>query len=152
LIIAIVMQGFGLGFVFIPLQVIAFATLAPGLRTDGASLFSLVRNIGAAIGVSITSSMLARNTQVLHAEIGSHINPFNRALQDGGIVQQLWDPTSRHGAALLDHVINRQAQIIAYIDDYKMMIFTTLPALLLLFLMRRPRQAAHSAETHAALD
>jgi DHA2 family multidrug resistance protein len=148
----IVVQGFGLGFIFIPLQVIAFATLPANLRTDGASLFSLFRNIGAAIGVSITSFMLARNTQVLHAEIGSHINPFNRALQDGGIVQQLWDPTTRQGAALLDHVINREAQIIAYIDDYKMMIFTTLPALLLLFLMRRPSQTARSAETHAALD
>jgi DHA2 family multidrug resistance protein len=152
IVLTIVVQGLGLGFIFIPLQVIAFATLPANLRTDGASLFSLFRNIGAAIGVSVTSSMLARNTQVLHAEIGSHINPFNRALQDGGAVQQLWDPTSRHGAALLDHVINRQAQIIAYIDDYKMMIFTTLPALLLLFLMRRPRQAVRSADTHAALD
>ena len=56
-------------------------------------------------------------------------------------VQQHLDPATRHGAAMLDHMINQQAQIIAYMDDYKMMIFTTLPALLLLFLMRRPRQA-----------
>jgi hypothetical protein len=50
-------------------------------------------------------------------------------------------------------MINQQAQIIAYIDDYRMMIFTTLPALLLLFLMRMPRRkSAPAPEQHAALD
>ena len=136
----IIVQGAGLGFVFIPLQVLAFATLAPQLRTDGASLFSLFRNIGAAIGVSVTSSMLAHNTQMLHAEIGASVTPFNRALQTGGAVQHMLDPATQHGAAMLDQMINQQAQIIAYIDDYKMMIFTTLPSLLLLLLMRRPRR------------
>ncbi len=152
LIVTIIVQGAGLGFVFIPLQVIAFATLAPSLRTDGASLFSLLRNIGAAIGVSITSGLLAHNTQALHAEIGAYVTPFNRALQHGAV--QTWlDPATRHGAAAMDRIINQQAQIIAYMDDYKLMIFTTAPALLLLLLMRRPRaQAGPPAETHAAMD
>ncbi len=68
------MQGAGLGLVFTPLQVLAFATLAPALRTEAAALFSLVRNIGAAIGVSVTSALLAHNTQALHAMIGAHVN------------------------------------------------------------------------------
>ncbi len=151
--LTIVVQGAGLGFIFIPLQVIAFATLPAQLRTDGASLFSLFRNIGAAIGVSVTSFMLAHNTQVLHEQIGSYVTPFNRALQSGGNVGRMMDPTTAHGAALLDHTINHQAQIIAYMNDYKMMIFTTLPALLLLLLMRRPRRMAPApANSHAALD
>jgi hypothetical protein len=153
LVLTILVQGFGLGFLFIPLQVIAFATLPVMLRTDGASLFSLARNIGAAIGVSITSAMLAHNTQALHAEIGASVTPFNRALQDGGVVHQYLNPATHHGAALLDQIINRQAQIIAYMDDYKMMIFTTLPAILLLFLMRRPRRVPRAAaDTQAAID
>ena len=151
--LTITVQGAGLGFLFIPLQVLAFATLAPQYRTDGASLFSLFRNIGAAIGVSVTSSMLAHNTQVLHATIGAAVTPFNRALQDGGAVQRMWDPATQHGAALLDHVVNQQAQITAYVDDYKMMIFTTLPSLLLLLLMRKPRGMAKApADSHAAMD
>jgi len=153
LIFTICVQGFGLGFLFIPLQMMAFATLPVMLRTDGASLFSLARNIGAAIGVSITSSELARNTQTMHEQIGALVTPFNRALQDGGAVQQYLDPATRHGAAMLDHIINQQAQIIAYVDDYKLMMFTTLPALLLLLLMRRPRQAAPApADSHAAME
>jgi DHA2 family multidrug resistance protein len=146
LIITIAIQGAGLGLVFTPLQVLAFATLAPNLRTEGAALFSLARNIGAAIGVSVTTSLLAHNAQALHEVIGASVNPFNRALQVFGSAGGMLDPGTRHGAAMLDQIINHQAQIIAYINDYVLMIITTLPAMLLLLLMRRPRYAAATAE------
>jgi MFS transporter, DHA2 family, multidrug resistance protein len=153
IVITIMIQGAGLGFVFLPLQVLAFATLPAQYRTDGASLFSLFRNIGAAVGVSVTSAMLSHNTQVLHESIGASVTPFNRALQGGGMVSQAWNPMHPHGAAVLDHMVNQQAQIIAYIDDYWMMIFTTLPSLLLLLLLRRPRlTSAAPVEAHAAMD
>ncbi|MFO1024083.1 MAG: DHA2 family efflux MFS transporter permease subunit [Acetobacteraceae bacterium] len=134
IIITIMIQGAGMGLVFTPLQVLAFATLPATMRTEGASLFSLVRNIGAAIGVSVTSTMLARNTQAMHEIIGSSVTPFNRALMAIGI----YDPSTQQGAAMLDKVIHEQAQIVAYSNDYMMLIYTTLPALLLLLLMRRP--------------
>jgi MFS transporter, DHA2 family, multidrug resistance protein len=138
IIVTIVLQGTGLGLVFTPLQVLAFATLPASLRTEGASLFSLLRNIGAAIGVSITTTMLARNTQTLHALIGEHVTPFNRALAMTGA----YNPATLHGAALLDKVVNQQAQIIAYANDYILLICTTLPAMLLLVFMRLPRSQA----------
>ncbi len=155
IVTVIIVQGAGLGFVFLPLQVMAFATLAPRYRTDGASLFSLFRNIGAAVGVSVTSSLLAHNTQILHEQIGSLVTPFNRALQNGGAVARAWNPLSVHGASVLDQIVNQQAQIVAYIDDYRMMVFSTLSSLVLLVLMRRPRQglpAAPAEAAHAALD
>jgi MFS transporter, DHA2 family, multidrug resistance protein len=154
IVFVIIVQGAGLGFVFLPLQVLAFATLPPQYRTDGASLFSLFRNIGAAVGVSVTAALLSHNTQVLHEQIGAAVTPFNRALQDGGMIARTWDPTQPHGAAALDALVNHQAQIIAYMNDYWLMIFTTLPSLLLLLLMRRPRatSAAAAAETRAAMD
>jgi DHA2 family multidrug resistance protein len=137
LIVAIILQGAGVGLVFTPLQMLAFATLDPALRTEGASLFSLFRNIGAAVGVSVVITMLARNAQVLHEQIGADVTPFNRALRALGML----DPAHAHGAAMMDRMVSQQAQIIAYIDDYKLMIFTTLPTLLLLLVMRRPRYA-----------
>ena len=150
IIIAVVIQGAAMGLVFSPLQVLAFVTLAPTMRTEGASLFSLLRNIGAAIGVSVTSSLLAHNSQALHEMIGASVNPFNRALQMVGPMRgplgahmHGWlDPASREGAVLLDRMVNQQAQIVAYVDDYVLLIVTTLPALLLLLLMRLPRKAA----------
>ncbi|MGA3004307.1 MAG: DHA2 family efflux MFS transporter permease subunit [Acetobacteraceae bacterium] len=152
IMLTITIQGAGLGFLFIPLQVLAFATLPSHFRTDGASLFSLFRNIGAAIGVSVTSSMLVHNTQIMHEQIGDQVTPFNRALTSGGAIGHFWDPATRHGAAMLDQVINQQAQIVAYVDDYKMMIFSTAPMLLLLLLMRRSRPAAGKPEVMEPLD
>jgi DHA2 family multidrug resistance protein len=115
--------------------VLAFATLAPSMRTEAASLFSLVRNIGAALGVSVTSAVLARNTQALHEVIGASVTPFNRSLSAIGAL----NPATPKGAALLDRIVGQQAEIIAYVNDYVLLICTTLPALLLLLLMRRPR-------------
>jgi DHA2 family multidrug resistance protein len=137
IILTITLQGAGLGLVFMPLQMIAFATLEPSLRTEGSALFALLRNIGAAIGVSVTSTMLARNTQALHEVIGASVTPFNRTLAAIGA----FNPATHQGVAMLDRVVGRQAEIIAYMNDYVLLICTTLPALLLLLLMRRPRQA-----------
>jgi MFS transporter, DHA2 family, multidrug resistance protein len=139
IVITIAVQGAGMGLVFTQLQVLAFATLAPNLRTEGAALFSLGRNIGAAIGVSVTTSLLAHNAQALHETIGASVNPFNRALQTLGSAKEWLDPASHHGVVMLDRIVNHQAQIIAYVNDYVLMIFTTLPSLLLLLLMHRPR-------------
>jgi DHA2 family multidrug resistance protein len=116
------------------------------MRTEGASLFSLLRNLGAAIGVSVFSSQLARNTQVMHEMIGASVTPFNRALQTVGPAHDWLDPATRHGMALLDRMVNQQAQIVAYANDYVLLIMTTLPALLLLFLMRLPRKVTGPAE------
>jgi DHA2 family multidrug resistance protein len=153
LIVNIMIQGAGLGFVFIPLQLVAFATLDPRLRTDGTSLLSLFRNVGSAIGVSVTSAMLAHNTQVVHAELGAAVTPFNRALQGGGAVTRMLNPGTQHGAVMLDQMVNQQATLIGYIDDFKLMMWTTLPTILLLFLMRRPSKLAKPpADAHAAMD
>ena len=101
IIIAVVIQGAAMGLVFTPLQVLAFVTLAPSMRTEGASLFSLLRNLGAAIGVSVSSSLLAHNSQAMHEMIGASVTPFNRALQAARAAASLArsDDAARCGAA-----------------------------------------------------
>src|SRR5205807_7683566 len=133
-----VIQGFGLGFVFIPLQVIAFGTLPVELRTEGTALFSLMRNVGSAIGISITSFQLAQNTQIMHAELAQHVTPFNRMLQTGG-AQLFWNSATHRGLDALNAEITRQASIVAYANDFKLMLLISLPAALTLLFMRRPR-------------
>lgn len=141
MIATIILQGAGIGLVFTPLQLLAFATLDPALRTEGASLFSLARNIGAAMGVSVVTTMMARNIQILHETISAAVTPFNRVMESFSVL----NPMHRQGAALLDQIVNRQASIIAYIDDYKLMAFVAVPALLLLLLMRPPRMTVRVA-------
>ena len=72
-----VIQGFGLGFVFIPLTTVAFQTLDPRLRTEASSLFNLVRNLGSAIGISIMAALLTSNMQTNHADLAAQISLFN---------------------------------------------------------------------------
>ena len=138
IVIAIVIQGAAMGLLFTPIQVLAFVTLAPSMRTEGASLFSLLRNLGAAIGVSVATSVMAGNAQAMHEMIGASLTPFNRALQAVGPVHQWLDPATRHGAALLDRIVNEQAQIIAYADNYVLLMIATVPAWILLLMMRLP--------------
>ncbi len=147
-----IVQGLGLGFVFTPLQVIAFATLPAALRTDGTALFSLMRNVGSAIGISITSFLLAQNTQIMHASLVAQVTPFNRMLQTGG-AYHFWNTAMPPGLAALNAEITRQASIVAYADDFKFMLMVSLPTALLLLLMRRPNTAGSKrAEPAAVVD
>ncbi len=152
-LLTLVVQGFGMGLVFNPMTVVAFTTLAPSLRGDATSMQALARNVGAAIGISVTTFTLARSTQQLHEEIGAAITPFNRALQAGGAIGDYWVTTPVHGAAaamhrgmaMLDQLVGREASIIAYNNDYRMMTFIVVPPLLLLLFMRRPGRGGPSS-------
>lgn len=151
LVTATIVQGMGLGFVFIPLNLVAFATLDPKLRTDGTSLISLMRNLGSAIGISAMAAMLTRNTQVVHADLAMHVSPLNRAF-DLPAVHRWWDPATAQGAALLNAEVTRQASIIAYADDFWLLMVLALSMLLMLPLMKRPPKAAAADPAHAAMD
>jgi DHA2 family multidrug resistance protein len=151
----IIVQGAGLGFVFIPLQIVAFYTMAPELRTQGASMLSLVRNIGSAIGISLTSALLDRMSQYEHANLAGLITPFDRVFSGATNVSRMLDPTTAGGAGLLNSMIDTQSQVIAYIDDYKFLLITVIPSVACLLLMSVPKKrvaAAAPVEAHAAMD
>jgi DHA2 family multidrug resistance protein len=140
-----IIQGFGLGFIFVPLSTITFATLAPELRTQGTALFSLVRNIGSSIGISLVIFLLGRNTQVMHAELVQYISPFNSALDHGG-ASRIWNLATAAGRSALNAEITRQATIIAFNDDFKLMMIVALAALPLVLLLRRAKSQGSAAE------
>ena len=141
-----VIQGFGLGFVFIPLSTIAFTTLDPRLRTDATSLFNLVRNLGSSIGISIMAAQLTANAQINHATLAAHINVFNPNLAVLGIpASMLATPAGAQMAAIVNSLINQQSLMIAYIDDFKLMFLITLCAVPLLFLLRYKPMARGAA-------
>ena len=142
---AMAVQGFAIGLVFNPMTVMAYTTLSPQLRGEGTSVQSLARNIGSAIGISVTSFTLTRSVQTTHADIAAGITPFDRALQGNDAVSHMLNPATRHGAALLDQMITHQAQIIAYNNDFRLMTLTVIPPLLLLLVMRRHARTAPAA-------
>jgi DHA2 family multidrug resistance protein len=130
-------QGVGLGLVFIPLNLIAFATLGPELRTDGSSLLNLFRNLGASIGISVVTTLLAINTQTSHQELGGHVTSTTTGFIDPAVAGAIGD-AGQGALAMLNAEVTRQATMIAFLDDFKLMMILTLAALPLVLLLRRP--------------
>ena len=135
-----VIQGVGLGFIFVPLSTVTLSTLSNEQRAEGAGLYSLSRNIGSSIGISVVNSLLTQNTQVNHADIVQHVTAVNRIFADPSIAR-FWDPFTAAGRAALDAMITQQAQVIAYIDDYKLLMIATLLVLPLLIVFQRTRNS-----------
>jgi DHA2 family multidrug resistance protein len=144
-------QGLGMGFIFVPLSTIAFATLAPRYRNEGTALFSLMRNIGSSIGISVVITYLSRNTQANHAAFADYINPFNLALRQA-VEAGAYNLTTPEGLAAINGEVTRQAATLAYLQDFRLMMWIALAAIPLIVLLRAPVKQAAASGTHAAID
>jgi DHA2 family multidrug resistance protein len=132
-----VIQGSSIGFLFVPLSVVSLSTLPSNLVTDGAGFFTLLRNLGSSSGIAIVTALVTRNTEVNHATIVANVTSVNRAF-DNPLLSRAWGPVSAAGRTALDALITQQAQIIAYIDDYKLLMVATLAMAPLLLFFRKP--------------
>ena len=127
------MQGLGLGLVFVPVSTMAYATLAPHLRTEAASLFSLVRNVGSSIGISVVMTLLSRAVQINHADLGARVPAYGA---EQALLPAAWNPGSFAGASALNAEISRQAAVIGYINDFWLLMWLTVAALPLVYFLR----------------
>ncbi|HWZ48265.1 MAG TPA: MDR family MFS transporter [Herbaspirillum sp.] len=146
-----VIQGVGLGLIFVPLSAATFATLEPAMRAEGTAIFSLVRNIGSSIGISMVQTLLVRNTQVAHSSLVEQITSTNSALQDAA-VRTFYNLDLGGGAAALNNEITRQASMIAYVDDFWLMLLLTLAVIPLLLLVSPPSKGRKVEVDHAAME
>jgi DHA2 family multidrug resistance protein len=151
IVVASVTQGFGLGLVFVPLSTVAFTTLPAHLRTEGTAILTLLRNIGSSIGISMVIAQLTSSTTRMHANLVEHITPFNDALKAPD-VSSILNPATDTGRALLDLLATQQAAIIAYANDFKLLMYLTLATLPFLFLIGSARavsSATDGSQAHA---
>ncbi|MBU6510413.1 MAG: DHA2 family efflux MFS transporter permease subunit, partial [Gammaproteobacteria bacterium] len=129
-------QGVGMGQVFVPLTTVMFSTLPSQQRTEGTGVYNLIRNIGGSLGISVAFTLLARYAQVNHAVLGGRLTPYNPVLQ------ATTSATSLHNAqslATLNDMVNQQAAMISFNNDFLIMSVLAIIALPLVFLMKRPR-------------
>jgi DHA2 family multidrug resistance protein len=139
IIISGILQGFGIGLVYVPLSTVAFATLSTSLRNEGTAFFNLMRNMGSSIGISMVQILLTQNTQIMHASLSEKITPFNTAAQPALQAEHI-DLTTTSGLALLNNEITRQAAMIAYINDYKLIMILTIGLIPLLLFLKKAQQ------------
>jgi MFS transporter, DHA2 family, multidrug resistance protein len=136
-------QGVGMGLVFVPMNLVAFATLNPQYRTDGAGLTNLMRNIGSAIGVSLTTTVLSNSVQTIHAQLSHYAAPFNRAL---GVNSEsmFMNPLLPFGMSGLNGLMEYRAEVQAYANSFLFMFYSALPVFAVIWMMKRPTFAANA--------
>jgi len=140
-------QGCGLGFLFVPMSTVTFATIPPRYRGEATGMYNLARNTGAAVGISIMTSLLVRNMQVNHATLADNITAYNRMFDKAAVLHAM-SPWTAAGRAALDGTVNMQAAIIAYMNDFKLLMILALAAMPLVLLLRKaggpPPDAEHA--------
>ena len=142
------LQGFGLGFVFTPLSIVTFSTLPRQILTQGTAIFSLTRNIGSSVGIAVVVALLAENTQIVHSRLVEHLRQDNPLARMPHMAPpfSLTDPS---GLAALNAEATRQAAMVAYIDNFKLMMMIVIVGLPLLLLLRKPQPAPRAAAVAA---
>jgi len=149
-IVSGLIQGFGIGFLFVPLSTLAFATVPPVLRPEGSSLYTLIRNLGSSIGISIMEAQVVSRSAEAHSGLASQIdmsNPVVRATLPPGM-----NPSTAAGAMTLNNEVTRQAAMVGYVTVFHIMLYVTLACIPLLLLMRAPKRQATGEPIHAAAD
>jgi DHA2 family multidrug resistance protein len=148
LVVTGIIQGLGLGFLFVPLSTMTFATLPTELRTSATALYSLSRNLGSSIGISVVIFMLGQYSGQAHASLAEFVQPFRAPMQD---LPAMLNPATESGRALLDALVSRQAAMLGFLKDFQLMLGVALGALPLVFFMKRPDHAP-AGELAAALE
>ena len=145
IIISGFLQGLGMGALFVTMNVLAFSTLPDKLRTDAASLMNLARTIGASVGIAAFIGLLGRNYQISHADIAGQLTEEQLSPLSFEFLQRFGD-FGGQAAAIVNAEVNRQALMIAYLDDFLLMSIVTALCIPLVFLMKRPAAADFGGE------
>ncbi|HEY0544777.1 MAG TPA: DHA2 family efflux MFS transporter permease subunit [Pyrinomonadaceae bacterium] len=147
-----IINGFAMGFIFVPLTTTATGTLAREQMSNAAGIYSLMRNLGGGLGISAVTTLLARGAQQHQAVMVSHLTPYDAAFQQR--MQQLRGAfgssvtgTQKAYEAIYG-VLARQANLLAFVDNFRLLMFVCLACIPLVFLLRRVRGGAGGGAMH----
>ncbi|MDB5436018.1 MAG: drug resistance transporter, EmrB/QacA subfamily [Phenylobacterium sp.] len=144
-----IIQGLGVGLLFVPLSTLAFATVPPHLRPEGSSVYTLVSNLGSSVGISIMNGLVVANTQTMHSSLAAKIIPSDPVVR--ATLPRMFDPATPAGITALNAEVTRQAAMVAYVDDFRLMFIITIACMPMLLLMRKPRPVG-GEPIHAVID
>jgi DHA2 family multidrug resistance protein len=151
IVVTSIVQGIGLGLLFVPISTVAFATLPNHLRTSATALTTLTRNIGSSIGISMVIASLTSKTTEMHARLTEHVTPFNDALQMPDVAATL-NVHADTGRAMLDLIVTQQASMLAYINDFKLLMVLTLAVIPLILIVGTVRRTPGAKAEAAAME
>jgi DHA2 family multidrug resistance protein len=132
-----VIQGFGMGLLYSPLFTLTFASLKPELRGEATGLFQLLRNVGSSVAVAVFLTLLVRNTTVSRANLVNNVTDYNQAFRSADVAS-VWSLKTPQGIAAINAEITRQAELIAYSNDFYLLCFVSLAMIPLALFLKRP--------------
>ena len=135
--------GIGNGLIFVPLATMAFATLDVRYRNEGTALYTLIRSVGSAVGISVLQTMTSRNTAIVHARLVEGVRPDNPLLD---LRLPGFDFSAPAALAQLDGEITRQASMVAYLDGYWALFLSIIIISPMVLFMRSPGKHAVADE------
>jgi MFS transporter, DHA2 family, multidrug resistance protein len=144
-----IIQGLGVGLLFVPLSTLAFATVPPHLRPEGSGVYTLIRNLGSSVGISIMNALVVANTQTMHASLASKVVTSDAVVRSA--LPGAFNPATAAGITALNGEVTRQASMVAYVDDFRLMLIITIACIPMLLLMRKPRPVG-GEPLHAIVD
>ena len=144
-----IIQGLGIGLLFVPLSTLAFATVPPHLRPEGSGVYTLIRNLGSSVGISIMNALVVANTQTMHSSLAAKVVTSDAVVR--ATLPGAFNPATAAGITALNSEVTRQASMVAYVDDFRLMFIITIACMPMLLLMRKPRPVG-GEPLHAVVD
>ncbi len=143
------LQGLGLGLIFVSSNTLAFATLPGDLRTDGSSVITLARSLGSSVGISLMQAVFMRNLQTSYSVLVQNVRPDNPVFQGqmGGVI----DLGSVQGLSTMAAEVGRQASMVSYVNDFYLSMWLTIVTIPLILFLKPPRNVAAGGD-HALPD
>jgi len=142
-----IIQSIGLGFLFIPINTIAYIGMPPGQNNNASAIINMMRNLGGSIGISIVTTMLSRRAQVHQQVLTQHTEPYSQNFQDAlnGLQQHMMATAGstvdalKAAEAVMYQTVQQQAQLLAFVDDFRLMAGLFLALVPFLLIMKRPQ-------------
>jgi len=140
-----IIQGMGLACLFVPINTVAYSYLPPHKNNAASGLINLARNVGASVGISFVTTVLARRQQFHRAQLSAHLNPANPRVQQmlqgaSGALRAASGPeATRQAYGLLQRMLERQSTMLSYIDNFHILAIVTMAMIPFVFLIRKPR-------------
>ncbi|MCA8929166.1 MAG: DHA2 family efflux MFS transporter permease subunit [Alphaproteobacteria bacterium] len=130
-------NGFGMGIMWVSLATVTFSTLESTLRVEAASLFALVRSIGASMGTSAIVMTLTRSAQTSYVELRDHVTPYSEAIRAMGSGLP-WDMDTVAGLSALRGLVINEARMVAFLNDFTLLVIVVIIPMPLVFFLKKP--------------
>jgi len=150
-----IFTGLGMGFLMVPLMTASLNDVPNEQMGNASGVFNLARNIGGGIGISLTTTLVARGTQTHQALLVGHINPYDPEFQQrfhtiAGALSQYSDPVTaqRQAYGLLYGTVQQQANLFAYVDTFRLLAFLCVLCVPIVFFLKRAKASGGSVAMH----